>query len=274
MSPLVPYTEKGANFSNLSEPYSPRTEPDQPKPHLLYTDDKRIILHLDGSDKEYRIYSNGRTIEALAIHGGRLFHAENHIEMNDSFTYGYVVCTETRKRVAERPGRIVSLASHGGDLFDAGNYGVFRLRRGKRMAKRYEEVTALAVHNGALIDAGDSGNIYRTETNEVIAERPGLVLALGVHEGDLFDSLVGRESIPGMINFTSTGETIAERPDWVRALASYKGRLIDAGDYPGIFYTESGKELGRAGDSVAALLPVSQEMADRLLELPGVIPLK
>jgi hypothetical protein len=68
MSPLVPYTRQGENFTfNL--------ESDRPRQHLLYSVGRTIRLHLDGENKEYLIRKRHTKVRALAIHNNRLVDA-------------------------------------------------------------------------------------------------------------------------------------------------------------------------------------------------------
>jgi hypothetical protein len=298
MSPLVPYTEKGRNFSDLSES----------KQGLLYAVDNTIRLHatVGRKAKEYLIAERPGLVSALAISEGSVFHAENLGIPDQGQPKGRIFNTETGDEVATRSDNVISLTEYNGRLVDGGDYiNILYTETGEPIAYRSERVRALVTRGGELIDC--SGRTVRSTLNDeilheqvpfysIIAEgengsnpvrqfyEPSITSPMVVYKNRLIlaesyfvrngdEKLGSNRYYSAIIDFEGYRQ-LARRPDWTRALAVYNGRLVDGGDYPGIFYTESGKELGRAGDSVAALLPVSQEMADRLLELPGVIPLK
>jgi hypothetical protein len=264
MSPLVPYTEKGMNFSDLPEPDSPRNEPKQ---HLLYSVGTDIRLHHDGENREYLIRRRLQKVFALAVYKDKL------IESGQSCKIFY---TETEEPIAERRASVNALTVHDNHLFHAEipwlqikGLRIYHTETGKAIAERPGRVFALAVYKDNLIDAGEYGKIFYTETEELIAERPDWVRALAVHNNRLVDAGDYRK-----IFYTKTKEPIAERPSEVNALAIYNNRLVDAGDYGGIFYTEEKEPIVETHDTVYAILPINDEMANRLLKLPEVEEIK
>jgi hypothetical protein len=114
MSPLVPYTEKGANF-NFFQP-----EPEPPKPHLLYSTGTEIRLHVEGKPNEYVLAHRPAMVTALAIHGNRLVHAEHVIDSAHQMHLGRIFHTETGEMIDERPDWIGGLRmARGSDGFSA-----------------------------------------------------------------------------------------------------------------------------------------------------------
>jgi hypothetical protein len=278
MSPLVPYTEKGANFSDLSEP-SPQHTPNQSAQHLLYSVGNTIRLHHDGYNREFLIAERPEEISALAVHDNRLVHAEICSKTGDS--RALIFYTETDELIARRYGMVNALAVHEDRLIDAGNYKkIFYTKKyiftGKSriIAERPFEVNALATYKDVLIDVDGAGTISYTKTDQVIALFPANVHALAVHDGLLVNAILddGWERILCI----DTTEFITRRSDRVNALAVYKGRLIDAGHYGQIMYSATDEPIIKKEPEghINALLPIDDEMANRLLELPGVIPLK
>jgi hypothetical protein len=276
MSPLVPYTEKGMNFSGFNE------EPYHAPQSLLYAVYDEIRLHLFGEDKEYLITECRYPVDALAIHDNRLVHAENRAA--EGTFDGFIVRTETNERVAERPRKINALAVYKDRLIDAGNYDEIRYTQGNvRMARRTEHIEALAIHDGRLVDVenrGKDGLLYHqsfyTKPKKLIEDRPSLVSSIVSHD----DRLVHAENLTSSGNYrsgifhTGTGKIIADRPNWINALAVYNGRLIDTGDYKQILFTDTGESIVDTERGVSALLPIGEELADRLLTLPEVRELK
>jgi hypothetical protein len=265
MSPLVPYTEKGMNF------FSTEQEPAPPGQHLLYSIHTTIRLHLDGGNREYLIAKRPHIINALAIYNNRLI---------DAGEDGSIFNTEAGQEVIKGFEQVSALAVNGeGGLFyaenhfDEGTYfsRVLGLGSYEKIAERRGKTHALAFHQGRLVDAGSLGRITYTELNAEVAQRPNSISALASYN----DRLVHAENsssdeFPGFIFYTETRRLIAERPTWVNALAVYKDKLVDAGEYGGIFYTETDKPIVETDMSVYALLPIDHKMANRLLKLPEV----
>jgi hypothetical protein len=304
MSPLVPYTEKGVNFSV-------KKESNQPSQHLLYSVNNEIRLHHDGDNREYLIAERPGPVDALAIHRNRLVHAEHVRE--GGLLIGRILYTEDEELIAERHGCVGALTDYNGRLVDAGDCPEILYTEDKGpiadrvIARRRGSVYSLAIYRGRLIDASGGGIRYTETDGQVEPQSPEcpsitqeiirqsstypvtniarkekyfvfgtrcLVLGgdrlirasnyMGENEQGAHNSYLSR------INHADTGEPIAERPDWVRALAEYKGRLIDAGDYFGIINTATGKAIVETDYTVNSLLPINDETTDRLLTLPEV----
>jgi hypothetical protein len=275
MSPLVPYTEKGMNFSDLSGP-SPRTEPDQNIQHLLYSVGNNIRLHLDGDGGEYLIKGRPRNIRALVIHNGQLV---------DAGFDGEILYTETDELIASIGADIPALAIHKGELVHAENHWdphaspesctsrIIYTKTGETIATRLNYTHAIAVFGGYLIDAGDDRRIHFTETEfKQITEAPKEILALVDNQGLLVHAeFMGSGTWPSSrILYSGQRKRIAERPGPVNALAVYNGRLIDAGTYGKILYTETEEPIVEADNPICSLLPIDQGLADRLLQLSEV----
>jgi hypothetical protein len=263
MSPLVPYTEKGMNFS------SPR--PESGRDNLLYSVGTEIRLHLDGEKKEYLIKRRPRKVSGLAIWKG---------DVIDAGEYQEVISTETDEVMAECPTDITALAVRGDKIVTAGFYfegnwlgsRIAYAETGERIADRRKTALSLAVLNGDLIDAGRYHEILRTENDERITARTAPISALAVRENELYFSecyRAGKETHSAIRDLS--GNLIRIRNGFVECLAIYKGRLIDAGDYGWIKYSEGSQEpLVHVGARIGALLPINQEITDRLLSLKGV----
>jgi hypothetical protein len=269
MSPLVPYTRQGENFVSIPDP-------DKPRPHLLYSLNNAIRLHLDDKNVEYLIAERPAWVKALAIHDNRLVHAENYVEA------GNIQClifrTETNELIAERPTYVEALAVHDGLLVDAGRYlHTFRTETEERIDKHsLLYINALTVYKGSLVGADDHHIVY-VETGGIICERNNGAHALAVHDDRLVHAenrSKSKHGFLGSIFYTENRKQIASRSDYISSIATYKGRLIDAVDAIGIRYTETEDPIVRAGGLIHALLPIDDETADRLLTLPGVRELK
>jgi hypothetical protein len=173
MSPLVPYTEKGANFSSNA------SEPDTPKPHLLYAHGKQIRLHLDGENKEFLIAERRGLVYALALHDNRLV---------DGGDYRGIRYTETGKPIAKNSRKKTSdLTVHDKHLLYSNGKEIRYAETGEVIAKCPDSVFALAIHNNRLVDASYDRVLY-TDTGEVIAKRSGLISALAVYNNRLIDA--------------------------------------------------------------------------------------
>jgi hypothetical protein len=278
MSPLVPYTRQGENFTF-------NREPNLNRPHLLYSVRREIRLHLDRLDTEYLIAERPEGVNALAIHNGRPV---------DAGFYDRILYTDNDERIGEPVREVSALAVYNGKLIHADIEGIdgedpdkipsriIYTETGKKVAERPDIVNALAVFGGTIIDAGRYDNIYFTtpEFDEFSftynSKFPNGITALVLDDQDaLVHAQVqerGRWPILSTIFYTGPKEPIAEREGTVLALAVYKGRLIDAGDYGQILYTEKKEPiLKKEIDGwINALLPIDNEIADRLLALPEV----
>jgi hypothetical protein len=263
MSPLVPYTEKGANFRFEKGPTTARE-------HLLYSVEKTLRLHHDGDNREYLIAESDAYLPALAIHKNRLVHAEARIGPKP---LSKILYTETGELIAERPDWVLSLAVQKKRLVDAGEYKQILYTETEKTApeERTGRVFAIAVHDGRLVHAGPMG-IHYTESGERIAGHIGGLLTIAVHKNRLVHALSVAEDdgIVDLIYYTEGNELIAKRRRNTNALATYKGRLIDAGDYEYIFYTGEDEPILKTDGSVLSLLPIGDKMADSLLKLPEV----
>jgi hypothetical protein len=269
VSPLVPHTEKGANFPSFNPP-----EPDQPKEHLLYSVGKTIRLHHDGENREYLIAERPGVVRALAIHDNLLVHAEDY---NDYKAQCAILRTETDDIIADRPNFVNALAVYKDKLIDAGAYKEIRYTEtDKLIAKRRGSVNALAVHDDRLVEAGEHGKVFYTENDEIIAKLSVNVYALASHDNCLAhveNSIEGR-NIYGRVFYTKPYQFIAIRYDWVNALAVYKDRLIDTGNNSKIYYSDTGERILEADGPILSLLPIDGQTTDRLLKLPEVKELK
>jgi hypothetical protein len=267
MSPLVPYTRQGENFTSSQEP-------DPSRQSLLYTAHKTICLHHDGKNKEYRIAERPRPVYALALHDNRLVHAEEPARSHYPHEIFY---TETNERIAERDGWVKALAVYNGRLVDADAEKIRYTETDEVIAERPNGfIEALVTYKGSLIDATPH-LIRHTETGEVIAKSGQDISALADYNGCLVKAewFVGdRLFLEGRIRYVETGKLIASRAGSVQALAVYKGCLVDGGLYLRIPYTETDQPIVETNNSVFALLPIDDEIADRLLELPGVSPIE
>jgi hypothetical protein len=265
MSPLVPHTEQGANFPSFNQP-----EPDQYKPHLLYSVENTIRLHLDGENKEFVIAERPGVVRALAIHDNTLVHAEDY---SDYTAQCAILRTETDDIIADRPNYVEALAVYKDKLVDAGAYKeILYTETDDIIAKRRAWVNALAVHDDRLVDAGEYGKFFYTENDEVIAKLSVNVYALASHDNRLAhveNSIEGKNTY-GRVFYTKPYQFIAIRYDWINALAVYKGRLIDTGRYSKIYYSDTGERILEADGPILSLLPIDGQTADRLLKLPGV----
>ncbi len=105
------------------------------------------------------------------------------------------------------------------------------------IAERSDYVWALCSHGGVLFDAGDYGGVFDTLNNVEVASRSSWVSALCSHDGVLYDG-----GLYNAVFDTLNNVKVAERSDYVWALCSHGGVLFDAGDY-GIYETSSGKPL-------------------------------
>jgi hypothetical protein len=262
MSPLVPHTEKGMNFPVLSEPDSPRNEPKQ---HLLYSVKREIRLHLDGEKNEFLIAERPDWVRSLAIYNGLLV---------DAGDYNKIRYTETGEIIAERSAWVKALTIRDNHLIDGGDYFQIRYTEtGEPIAERLYYTDALTIRDNHLIDA--HGNEIRyTETGKLIGKHHRKTIsALTVHDNRLVhaEGRIGPNPLSKIL-YTETGELIAERPGRVNALAVYNGRLIDAGDYWQIRYTERDKLMVATENEgvINSLLPIDNQMAERLLKLPEV----
>jgi hypothetical protein len=254
MSPLVPYTEKGVNFSV-------KKESNQPSQHLLYSVNNEIRLHLDGDGGEYRIAERSHDIKALAIHDNRLVDASGK----------YISYTEPDGFISGRPGVVNALAVYKNRLVDAGDYEQICYTRSRVfLAERVGGVTSLAIYKKRLIDIDRYGIISYTKTNELAERCLEKGAAIAVHGDQIFAAENDREAgkCYGRVLRTQPWEWITERSEWINALATYKGRLIDAGYYNEIFYTKEDELILETDGPVFALLPIDEQMARRLLTLP------
>jgi hypothetical protein len=282
MSPLVPYTRKGASFFFPPEPG---------RANLLYAVGSTIRLHVEGKPKEYLIAERPGNVSALAMHNDCLVNAEK-LQGTDSLGMSDIVRTETGETIAKRVGRTNALAVHEGELVDAGEPGMVRYtEREEVIAERPSSISTLTIDDGRLVDAGSYHRVFYTKEHELIAAHQDVyvltffdsdpmpleyrlvgISALAVRNKILFSALNYLEGCNsrGVISRVKGDETIAERPQFIRALATYKGRLIDAGDYEEIRYSRLGETIVKAEDRIVALLPIDAKAAGRLLKLPGV----
>jgi hypothetical protein len=251
MSPLVPYTRQGENFSFKQEP-----EPKGGEQSLLYSVEREIRLHNHRDNSEYLIVTRHNMVNTLAYHEGILIDAGGD---------GVIRKTLSRRKIAERVWGVFALASHKGVLYDAVGDGVIRKTfSGKVIGERPNSVFYFASYNNVLIEARRDGVIRKTFSGEEIATRSGQVTALAVYNGLLIDACYGSKN--SIIRETSSGDEIAKRPGVVYALASYNDVLIDAGGEGVIHETLSDKPIVTVQDkSIISLLPLSQQIADQLL---------
>jgi hypothetical protein len=278
MSPLVPYTEKGMNFLDLSV----KEKEKGIRQHLLYSIGKSICLHQEDENREFQIAVRRGFVDALAVYENRLVHAEQPAKSLRPHTIFY---TETGEPIAERESAVRGFVIYNGLLVDADAEEVRYTETDESIAARFdlradhspEFITALTIYEGSLIDATQHFIRY-TETGEEIAESRHTISALATYNGRLVKAesfCRDRLHFEGWIRYAEKGKLIAARPNEVRALAIYNNRLIDAGGYGGIVYTEEEKEpIVKTERPVNALLPIDNETANSLLTLPGVREIK
>jgi hypothetical protein len=267
MSPLVPYTEKGRNFSDLSE-----SESGPERENLLYAFNDEIRLHHDGENKEYLIRKENMQISELAFQKGRVVCLGQgtkifSLETRETLAQGALCITAL---AVEDDKIVVAQADFSGDK---PRHRIVYAETGELITERSKEISALAIHDGRLIDAGDYRSIFRTKTNLIIARPRHSVNALAARGNELDYSeyySIGYE-IHSAINEAPSNRLIQLRKGRIRSLAIYNGRLIDAGDYGSIRYSETSEDpIVEIGAWISSLLPINQEITDRLLTLKGV----
>lgn len=122
-------------------------------------------------------------VKSLCSHNGTLFHAisdENTHEIRKTFS---------SELVASRPGRILTLESHNGHLYDAGDYGLFKTLTNQKLSDR--PCVHLCSHGGTLYGC-NYATIYDAlssdKRNKITMRNTIMVHALCSHDGELFDA--------------------------------------------------------------------------------------
>jgi hypothetical protein len=170
---------------------------------------------------------------ALAVHHGKLYHAESFIGNHNIFD------TLDNRIVAKRSDTVFALvSSYDGKLYDAGaQCKVFETLTGKTILGRTGHIFALASYD-RLYDAGAYNKVYDSTYNNagcisaVIAQRNSHVRSLAVHDGKVYDAGNYRN-----VSETLIDKPIADRKGIVRALAFCGGKLYDAGEDRSVFDT-------------------------------------
>jgi hypothetical protein len=267
MSPLVPHTEKGMNFSDRAEPE---------RENLLYALNGEVCLHHEGKNKEYLILKEHMQTSALAFQKGRV------VCVGRGTT---IFNLETREILAQGDLSITALAVEDDKIVIAeteysGNkpwHVIGYPETLEMIAARPRETMALAIHDDRLVDAGDYEDIVYTKT-KLIAGRPRhsvTALAARGNELDYSEYYSTGYEFHSAINEAPSNRLIQLRDGLIHSLAIYNGRLIDAGDYGSIRYSETSEDpIVKARGIVMSLLPVNQETTERLLTLPGVEEIK
>ncbi|MBR9691804.1 hypothetical protein GOV06_03370 [Candidatus Woesearchaeota archaeon] len=160
-----------------------------------------------------------------------------------------------------------TLCSHNGELYSAPLKGIYKISTDEKIAERQDIVLALCSHDGNLLDAAGR-TVYHTLTNKEERKLDEVIYSLCSHDGDLYYA-PGRKVCkvsfrPSMFGPENTESEITERPDNVLALCSHNEVLYDSGKY-GLFTTHSDVPIIPSKD-IGAMCSIPPELVKKILE--------
>jgi hypothetical protein len=162
------------------------------------------------------VVQEDKSITALCSHAGNLYHGtedriwethkrirvlkDYHLFLLSSlcshngtlhYTMSHWIGDEPNDMHFDRPKAIFTLCSHGGMLYDGGEYKEIRETvTGITIGERKGTIRALCSHRGKLLDAGDYKGIYEAHTGQLKVDTPRKIRAMTSIQGPFAEELI------------------------------------------------------------------------------------